>query len=116
MSALCPIANMQEFATRIRLNPDYGTADCWLYNIAQGIRRNRVSWRSVMHNHTERSREYFRQAEECARQANAQMDPKVKRQFLVLAQLWLILAELFELKSEPTYRASPKPQSTSREA
>ena len=41
---------------------------------------------------------------------------KVKRQFLVLAQLWLILAELFELKSEPTYRASPKPQSTSREA
>ena len=116
MSALCPIADIQEFATRIRLNPDYGTADCWLYNIAQGIRRNRVSWRSVMHNHTERSREYFRQAEECARQADAQLDPKVKRQFLVLAQLWLILAELFELKSEPTYRASPKPQSTSREA
>ena len=54
-----------------------------------------------MHNHTERSREYFRQAEECARQADAQLDPKVKRQFLVLAQLWLILAELFELKSEP---------------
>jgi hypothetical protein len=26
------------------------------------------------------------------------MDPKVKRQFLVLAQLWLILAELFEVK------------------
>ena len=57
--------------------------------------------RSVMHYHTERSREYFQQAEECARQANAQMDPKVRRQFLVLAQLWLILAELFELKSEP---------------
>ena len=30
-----PIADIQEFATRIRLNPDYDTADCWLYNAAQ---------------------------------------------------------------------------------
>jgi len=30
-----PIPDIQEFATRIRLNPDYDTADCWLYNAAQ---------------------------------------------------------------------------------
>ena len=43
MSALCQKADIQEFATCIRLNPDHGTADCWLYNAAHGIRRNRVS-------------------------------------------------------------------------
>jgi hypothetical protein len=31
-----PKADIQEYATCIRLNPDYGTADCWLYNAAQG--------------------------------------------------------------------------------
>ena len=30
-----PKADIQEFATCIRLNLDYGTADCWLYNAAQ---------------------------------------------------------------------------------
>jgi hypothetical protein len=30
-----PKADIQEFATCIRLNRDYGTADCWLYNAAQ---------------------------------------------------------------------------------
>jgi len=71
---------------------------------------------TASNNFNEQIREYCQQAMDCAREAEARNDPKVKRQFLVLAQLWLILAELFELKSEPTYRASPKPQSTSREA
>jgi hypothetical protein len=30
-----PIADIPELATCIRLNTDYGTADCWLYNAAQ---------------------------------------------------------------------------------
>ena len=37
-----PKADIQEFATCIRLNLDYGTADCCLYNAAHGIRRNRL--------------------------------------------------------------------------
>jgi hypothetical protein len=40
-----------------------------------------------MHNHVEQIREYYRQAAECAQQAHAQMDPKVKQQFLVLTRL-----------------------------
>jgi hypothetical protein len=50
-----------------------------------------------MHNHTEQIRECFQQATECAQQADAQIDPKVKQQFLVLTRLWLILADRFEL-------------------
>ena len=56
---------------------------------------------------TEQIREYYRQATECAQQADAQMDPKVKQQFLVLARLWLILADCFELK--PRTNLSGKP-------
>ena len=60
-----------------------------------------------MHNRTEQIRECFRQAAECAQQSNAQIDPKVKQQFLVLARLWLILADCFELK--PRTNLSGKP-------
>jgi hypothetical protein len=52
-----------------------------------------------MHNHTERIRDCFQRAAECAEQADAQIDPKVKQQFLVLTRLWLILADRFELNS-----------------
>jgi hypothetical protein len=45
-------------------------------------------------NRTEQTRECFRQATECAEQADAQTDPKVKQQFLLLARLWLILAAI----------------------
>jgi hypothetical protein len=48
---------------------------------------------------SEQIRECFRQAGECAEQSNAQTDPKVKQQFLVLARLWLILADRLELNS-----------------
>ena len=63
-----------------------------------------------MHNHVEQIRAYSRQAAECAQQADAQMDPKVKQQFLVLTRLWLILADRFELESEPTYRLARSAQ------
>jgi hypothetical protein len=51
-----------------------------------------------MHNRTEQIRECFRQAAECAQHSDAQTDPKVKQQFLVLAQLWLKLADCFDVK------------------
>jgi len=51
-----------------------------------------------MHNRTEQIRECFRQAAECAQQSNAQIDPKVKQQFLMLTRLWLILADRLDLK------------------
>ena len=38
------------------------------------------------------TREWYQQAEHCARQADAQTDPKVKHQFLELERLWLLLA------------------------
>jgi hypothetical protein len=53
-----------------------------------------------MHNHTEQVREYFRRAAECAQEANAQMDPKVKQQFLVLTRLWLILADCLKPRTD----------------
>ena len=52
-----------------------------------------------MHNHTDQIRDCFRQAEECAQQSNAQTDPKLKQQFLLLARLWLTLANRLNLKS-----------------
>jgi hypothetical protein len=51
-----------------------------------------------MHNRTEQIRECFRQAAECAQHSNAQTDPKVKQQFLMLTRLWLILADRLDLK------------------
>ena len=38
------------------------------------------------------TREWYQQAAHCARQADAQTDPKVKQQFLELKRLWLLLA------------------------
>jgi len=43
-------------------------------------------------NLSERIRECDEQVEHCARQADAQTDPGVKRQFLQLKRLWLLLA------------------------
>ena len=52
-----------------------------------------------MRSHIEQIRQCFRHAAECAQQSNAQIDPKVKQQFLVLARLWLMLADRLDLKS-----------------
>ena len=43
-------------------------------------------------NLSEQIREWDEQAVQCARQADAQTDPKVKQQFLELKRLWLLLA------------------------
>jgi hypothetical protein len=58
-----------------------------------------------MHNHTEQIRECYQQAAQCAERADEQMDQKVKQQFLLLRQLWLLLAYCCEI--EPTNRVRP---------
>jgi hypothetical protein len=47
-------------------------------------------------NLNEEAREGHEQAARCARQADAQTDPKVKQQFLELERLWLLLARSYE--------------------
>ena len=48
-------------------------------------------------NLSEQIREWDEQAVQCARQADAQTDPKVKQQFLKLKRLWLLLARVQSL-------------------
>ena len=47
-------------------------------------------------NLSEQIREWDEQAVQCARQADAQTDPKVKQQFLELKRLWLLLARSYD--------------------
>jgi hypothetical protein len=44
---------------------------------------------TASNNFNEQVREFYQQAADCARQADAQNDPKVKQQFLELRRLWL---------------------------
>jgi hypothetical protein len=69
-----------------------------------------------MHNRTEQFRECFRHAAECAQQSNAQTDPKVKQQFLVLARLWLILADRLDLRSTTDWSDNLQASAVTREA
>jgi hypothetical protein len=46
----------------------------------------------MLNNLSEETYELYRQALHCERQADVQTDPKVKRQFLELKRLWLLLA------------------------
>jgi hypothetical protein len=59
-------------------------------------------------NLSEQVREWDEQAVQCARQADAQTDPKVKQQFLELKRLWLLLARAQSLtnSSEPDRAAN----------
>jgi hypothetical protein len=54
---------------------------------------------TVLHNFNEQIREFYQQAVDCARQADAQNDPKVKAQFSELKRLWLLLAERCEFNN-----------------
>jgi hypothetical protein len=47
---------------------------------------------TALNNFNERIGEFYQQAVDCERQADAQNDPKVKKQFLELKRLWLLLA------------------------
>ena len=51
---------------------------------------------TALNNLSEQIREYYQQVMDCARQADAQDNPKVKQQFLELKRLWLLLSERCE--------------------
>jgi len=51
----------------------------------------------VLKSLSEEIRECYRHAENCARKAAAQTDPKIKDDFLQLEQRWLFLARSYEL-------------------
>jgi hypothetical protein len=46
----------------------------------------------MLNNHTQEICECYQQAAHCVQQAEAQTDPKVKKQFLELTRRWLVLA------------------------
>ena len=48
---------------------------------------------TALNNFNEQIGEFYQQALDCGRQADAQNDPKVKQQFLELKRLWLLLAQ-----------------------
>ena len=50
----------------------------------------------MLNNHTQEIRECYQQAAHCVQQAEAQNDSKVKKQFLELTRLWLLLAYGYE--------------------
>jgi hypothetical protein len=68
----------------------------------------------MLKNLSEEIRECHRHAEDCARQAAAQTDPKLKGDFLLLEQRWLFLARSYEFTerltdfSDEAKRASDK--------
>jgi hypothetical protein len=51
---------------------------------------------AALNNFDKQIHEYYQQAVDCARRADAQNDPKVKQQFWELTRLWLLLAERCE--------------------
>jgi hypothetical protein len=50
----------------------------------------------ALNDFNQKIREYYQQAVDCARHADAQDDPKVKQQFWQLTRLWLLLAQRCE--------------------
>jgi hypothetical protein len=51
----------------------------------------------VVREPNEQARECLRRAEDCARQAAAQTDPKLRQEFLDMQRRWLRLASSYEL-------------------
>ena len=58
--------------------------------------------RVVLINLGEDIRECYRHAEDCARKATAQPDPRIKQDFLDLEQRWLFLARSYEFTQRLT--------------
>jgi hypothetical protein len=51
---------------------------------------------TALNDFNEQIREFYQQAVDCERQADAQNDSKMKQQFLELKRLWLLLAQRCE--------------------
>jgi hypothetical protein len=58
--------------------------------------------RVVLNNLSEQIRECLQHAENCARKAAAQTDPKLKQDFFELEQRWLFLARSYEFTERLT--------------
>jgi hypothetical protein len=58
--------------------------------------RIRLQGHPMLNNHVQEIRECHQQAVQCVQQAEAQNDAKVKKQFLELTRLWLLLAHGYE--------------------
>jgi hypothetical protein len=56
----------------------------------------------MLNNLSAQIRNCYRQAEDCARKAAAQTDPKLKRDFLASERRWLLLARSYEFSSRLT--------------
>ena len=51
---------------------------------------------TALNNFNKQIGEFYQQAVDCGRQADAQNDPRVKKQFLELKRLWLLSAQRCE--------------------
>jgi hypothetical protein len=56
----------------------------------------------MLNNLSEQIRECHRKAEDCARKAAAETDSKLKRDYLLMEQRWLVLAQSYELSGRLT--------------
>jgi hypothetical protein len=56
----------------------------------------------MLNNLSEQIRECLRHAEDCARKAAAQTDPKLKEDFLDMERRWLFLARSYEVTEQLT--------------
>lgn len=65
-----------------------------------------LSERVMLTNVSEEIRECYRHAEDCARQAAAQTDPNLKKDFLLLEERWLCLARSYEFGERLTHFAN----------
>jgi hypothetical protein len=63
----------------------------------------------MLNNHTHEIRECYQQAVHCVQEAEAQSDPKLKKQFLELTRRWLLLAD--GLSGPPLRRRQSQNQS-----
>jgi hypothetical protein len=59
-------------------------------------------------NRVQKIRECYQQAAHCVQQAEAQNDPKVKKQFLELTRRWLLLARGYDESDKSLTDSSAK--------
>jgi len=62
----------------------------------------RAGGRVVLNNLSKQICECYRHAEDCARKAAAQTDPKIKADFLDSERRWLVLAQSYEFTERLT--------------
>jgi hypothetical protein len=77
--------------------PRYGTRIA-----SRSVEPHEGGGRVVLNNLSEQIRECYRHADDCARKAAAQTDPKLKADFLDSERRWLVLAQSYEFTERLT--------------